>query len=427
MKEGSVVSIHIASEASAPMQLIKEVRAFPGRGLEGDRYFTGIGFYSKKPSHGGREVTLIETETVEALFRGVLNAAGERLGIKLTAAETRRNIATSGVPLSHLVDREFQVGAVRMRGTRLCEPCKHLEELTQPGVLSGLIHRGGLRALILNEGIIHVGDVIRMLDTQYDANYGNFQTSLYEEIRREAFGEDIGQTSWLTADEQDRFLKWLDLSPEKTLLDVACGAGGPALRIAAATGCSIVGIDVHEKAVAAASAVAAHRGLAERAEFQAADATQPLPFSDARFDAITCIDAINHLHDRERVIAEWARLLKPSGRLLFTDPTTVTGALTSAEIKARSSAGFYLFVPQGYNERIIAQHGLRLLIYEDVPANAAKSAEARRAARALRSAALREIEGDPEYARQQEFLAVAGRVAREGRLSRFVYVSQKLS
>ena len=262
---------------------------------------------------------------------------------------------------------------------------------------------------------------------QYDANYGNFQTSLYEEIRREAFGQDIGQTSWLTADELDKFLAWVDLAPGRTLLDVACGAGGPALRIAAATGCSIVGIDVHEKAIAMASSFAAKRGLAERAEFQAADAAQPLPFHDAGFDAITCIDAINHLPDRQRVIAEWTRLLKPSGRLLFTDPTNVTGALTNAEIEARSSAGFYLFVPQGYDERIIAQCGLRLLISEDVTANMAKVAEARYAARALRSAALREIEGDPEYDRQQEFLAVAGRVASEGRLSRFVYVCQKLS
>ena len=100
-------------------------------------------------------------ETLEALFRGVLNAAGERLGIKLTAADTRRNIATSGVPLNHLIDREFHVGAVLMRGTRLCDPCKHLEDLTQRGVMSGLIHRGGLRAQILSEGVIRVGDAVR--------------------------------------------------------------------------------------------------------------------------------------------------------------------------------------------------------------------------------------------------------------------------
>jgi hypothetical protein len=161
MWKGTVVSIHVASEASAPMQLILEVRAFPGRGLEGDRYFTGTGFYSKRSSYGGREVTLIEVEAVEALLHGVINAEGERLGIKFAVSSTRRNVVTSGVPLNHLVDREFCIGAVRMRGTRLCEPCRHLEELTQPGVLSGLIHRGGLRALILNEGVIHVGDVIR--------------------------------------------------------------------------------------------------------------------------------------------------------------------------------------------------------------------------------------------------------------------------
>ena len=97
MWEGTVVSIHIAPEASAPMQSITEARAFPGRGLEGDRYFAGTGL--KKSSYGGREVTLIEIEAVGALFGGVLNAEGERFSIKLAAADTRRNIATSRVPL----------------------------------------------------------------------------------------------------------------------------------------------------------------------------------------------------------------------------------------------------------------------------------------------------------------------------------------
>jgi len=161
MWDGTVISIHIAPEAAAPMQPVTQARAFPGRGLEGDRYFAGTGFHSNKPSYGGREVTLIEIETVEALFHGVFNAAGERLGIKLTAAETRRNIATSGVPLNQLVDREFHVGAVLMRGTRLCEPCRHLEDLTQRGVIGGLVHRGGLRAQILSEGVIRIGDIVR--------------------------------------------------------------------------------------------------------------------------------------------------------------------------------------------------------------------------------------------------------------------------
>jgi MOSC domain-containing protein YiiM len=159
---GRVVSIHITPEASAPIVSVPEARAVAGRGLEGDRYFLGTGFYSPRPSHGGREVTLIETETLEALFDGVVSAAGNTLGIKLDPGQSRRNIATVGVPLNHLVGRRFRVGAVLMRGTRLCEPCKHLEELTRPGVMGGLIHRGGLRAQILADGLIRVGDPIEL-------------------------------------------------------------------------------------------------------------------------------------------------------------------------------------------------------------------------------------------------------------------------
>jgi MOSC domain-containing protein YiiM len=151
MWQGSVVSIHVASAAGQPMETVSEARAVHGRGLEGDRYFAGIGYYSDKPGEGGRELTLIETETLEAL---------SSLGVKLSAAESRRNIATAGVPLNHLVGREFQVGEVRLRGTRLCEPCRYLEGLTQEGAMAALIHRGGLRALILNDGIIRVGDTI---------------------------------------------------------------------------------------------------------------------------------------------------------------------------------------------------------------------------------------------------------------------------
>src|SRR5258707_4591471 len=101
----------------------------------------------------------------------------------------------------------------------------------------------------------------------YDANYGNFQTELYAQIRRDAFGEDIGQSSWLTADEQDKFLSWLNLSAGRTLLDVACGSGGPALRIVERSGCSVVGVDVHNQAIATANSIADQRGLTERANF----------------------------------------------------------------------------------------------------------------------------------------------------------------
>lgn len=260
----------------------------------------------------------------------------------------------------------------------------------------------------------------------YDANYGNFQSELYEQIRRDAFGEDIGQSSWLTADEQDRFLVSLNLCPGRRLLDVACGSGGPALRIAAKTGCDIAGIDIHEEAITTARSLAAQRETAGLAEFHLADAAGSLPFPDASFDAITCIDAINHLPDRPRVLGEWARLLKAGGRLLFTDPITVTGPLTNAEIAVRSSIGFFLFVPPGYDERILAQCGLRVLTRENVTGNMAECAHRRGAARAARESALRMIEGDETYERQQHFFEVAARVAAEGRLSRFVYLAEKM-
>jgi 2-polyprenyl-3-methyl-5-hydroxy-6-metoxy-1,4-benzoquinol methylase len=264
-----------------------------------------------------------------------------------------------------------------------------------------------------------------MNSNQYDANYGNFRTELYAEIRRDAFGEDIGQNSWLTADEQDKFLAWLDLTAGKAVLDVACGAGGPTLRIAALTVCVVIGVDVHEQAILTARSLASQHGLQSRADFRVVDAEGQLPFADASFDAITCIDAINHLPERPRVLADWARMLKPGARLLFTDPTVVTGPLSNAEIAVRSSSGSYLFVPRNYDEQIIASCGLRLVTSEDRTSNMAEIAERREKARESRSAALRRIEGDAAYEDQQRFLSVGAQLARERRLSRYLYVAEK--
>jgi 2-polyprenyl-3-methyl-5-hydroxy-6-metoxy-1,4-benzoquinol methylase len=261
--------------------------------------------------------------------------------------------------------------------------------------------------------------------THYNLNYGNFQAEVYAEIRREAFGQDIGQNSWHTADEQDRFLSWLDLSHGKRLLDVACGAGGPALRIAQLTGCSIAGIDVHEHALKNAADLAKECGLGERAEFCAADASGSLPFGDKTFDVVTCIDAINHFPDRLHVLNEWSRLLKPGGRVLFTDPIIVTGPLSNPEIAVRTSAGFYLVVPRGYDELVIAESGLQLLLAQDVTANMAKIAEARQSARARRRDTLRSIEGELSFEAEQNLLATTAQLAREARLSRLVFVSAK--
>jgi len=154
IRAGIVVSIFIAPGAAAPMAAVNQARAVPGKGLEGDRYFSQIGTYSNKPGPA-REVTLIEIEAVEALNRDYQ--------IELAPRNTRRNILTRGVSLNHLVNCEFLVGEARLRGVRLCEPCSHLEGLTSPGVSRGLVHRGGLRAQIVTPGLIRVGDRIQTL------------------------------------------------------------------------------------------------------------------------------------------------------------------------------------------------------------------------------------------------------------------------
>jgi len=261
----------------------------------------------------------------------------------------------------------------------------------------------------------------------YDANYGHFQTDIYAEIRREAFGVDIGQSSWITADEQDHYLEWLNLSKGNVLLDVACGSAGPAFRIAEKTQCSLVGIDAHADAISTANALATQRGFGERAQFQVVDAAGTLPFTVNRFDAITCIDAINHLPNRPHVLAEWLRVLKPGGRLLFTDPITITGPLTKEEITVRSSIGFFLFVPVDYDQQVLQECGFKVLLREDATQNMADLAARRGVARAARSAALRTLEGEQTYEGQQNFFDVAARIARERRLSRFVYVAEKPS
>ena len=147
MFTGTVVSIHLAPAAEAEMQAVDEVRAVPGQGLEGDRYFNKTGTFAKPQPD--RELTLIEAEAIEAMHH--------ELGVALAPGASRRNIVTRDVPLNHLVGREFQIGDVRARGLKLCEPCKHLAKLAHASVLPGLVHRGGLRAQILTEGMITPG------------------------------------------------------------------------------------------------------------------------------------------------------------------------------------------------------------------------------------------------------------------------------
>jgi SAM-dependent methyltransferase len=259
----------------------------------------------------------------------------------------------------------------------------------------------------------------------YDAQYGNFASDLYSGVRAEAMGVDIGQNGWLTAEEQDMLIGWLDLDAESHLLDIACGSGGPTLRIAEITGCRVTGVDIQGDAIARATADARERGLAKRATFRMVDAGGALPFDDGAFDAIICIDAINHLPDRARVLAEWNRLLAPGGRLVFTDPIVVTGPISDEEMRIRSSIGFFLFVPNGVDDALLTEAGFEIERREDRTENMARIARRWHDARASRADDLRRIEGDETFAGQQRFLEVTARLAEERRLSRVGYLASR--
>jgi len=136
------------------MHSVTEARAVAGKGLEGDRYFSGCGTFTPQTPKPDYELTLIEIENVVAFAR--------ESGLLFDPAQARRNIVTEGVRLNDLAGREFRVGEVRIRGIRLCEPCHYLASVSHPSVLPGLVHKGGLRAQIVSEGIIRVGDPVTL-------------------------------------------------------------------------------------------------------------------------------------------------------------------------------------------------------------------------------------------------------------------------
>ena len=152
---GNLEAICIAPVGSARMQPLTEVEAIVGIGLRGDRYASGNGFYSQRPTDpGAREVTLIEAES--------LDAVRDEHGIELGVDEHRRNLTVRGVRLHELLGQRFTVGGVTLEGVRDCPPCEHLEQLTGKPVIRPLLERGGLRARVLVGGTIRVGDTVRV-------------------------------------------------------------------------------------------------------------------------------------------------------------------------------------------------------------------------------------------------------------------------
>jgi SAM-dependent methyltransferase len=258
----------------------------------------------------------------------------------------------------------------------------------------------------------------------YGPQYARFSSALAAELRREVYGEDLGQQGWRTATEQAEITEMMGLGSDTHVLDVACGSGGPSLALVERTGCRLTGLDVEAAAIAYAQAQAAARGLSNRATFVRLDCGEPLPFADGSFDAVLCIDAISHLPDRFGTLSEWSRLLRPGARLVFTDPAVLTGAVAKSELDIRA-IGFFLVVPLGLNEAAIQAASLTVMCREDRTAAIAGIAARLHGARVRRAAELEREEGADWFGQRQRFLATAAELAESRRLSRFLFVGWK--
>ena len=259
----------------------------------------------------------------------------------------------------------------------------------------------------------------------YDNVYSAFGSRAEATVRREAFGEDIGQSSWLTAAEWLRFADMANVSEQSHVLEVGSGSGGPAVYLAAARGCHVTGIDVNEHGVRNGERLALARGLSERVTFRVVDASQTLPFATGALDAVLSNDAMCHIANRREVLREWHRVLRPGGRMVFTDAMIVTGLVSAEELAIRSSIGWYLFVPPGENERLIRGAGFELLASEDVTAAAEVVAQRWRAARERHRDELVSREGEANFAGLQRFLACVHQLSAERRLSRYCYLAER--
>ena len=259
----------------------------------------------------------------------------------------------------------------------------------------------------------------------FDSTYTHFTQQVLEAIRQETFGRDIGQNSWLTQDEYDHFIAWLGLAPDHHVLEVASGSGGPALYLANQIGCRVTGLDANESGIATATQSAIKAGQTDHVTFKTADANAALLFEENTFDAILCIDSMNHFPNRLNVFKEWHRVLRPGRRAVFTDPVVITGPVTNDELALRSSIGIFLFVPPGVNEQLTAQAGFELLHQEDVTENAALVSGRWHDARQRYRDALLQMEGEERFAGLQQFFAAVHRLTSERRLSRIVYLVEK--
>jgi SAM-dependent methyltransferase len=259
----------------------------------------------------------------------------------------------------------------------------------------------------------------------YNSAYANYGSEVYQQVRIETYGEDLGQTSWVNTEESREIPSLLELQPNSSVLEVGCGSGGYALYLARKVGCKVVGLDVNARGVQNANQLAVATGLEARVNFELGDASKNFPHDDKTFNAVFSNDVLCHLPGRDKVLCEMFRILTPGGRMLFSDALVVGGMLSHEEIATRSSIGFYVYSPPGENERLIERAGFRQILVRDTTESAAQIAKRWHQAREKRKNELVAVEGNQNFEGLQNFLSCVHSLTAERRLLRYLYLADK--
>ena len=255
----------------------------------------------------------------------------------------------------------------------------------------------------------------------YKGTYEVFDSPIMRRIRVEALDEDIGQHSWITGAELRSYLTWLELSDSDTVLDFGCGPGGPLTFLVRETGARAVGIDLSTPALEAARHRAEEMNLTEKIELREADGNQRMTSMANAFDVVVSFDVILHLQNRLAVFSDWKQVLKPGGKLLFTDAGILTGPISNQEVYLRSINGYTQFVPDGLNESALEKAGFELSGKEDQSHGAIANASGRIQARSKYKDELVQVEGLANFEQQQAYLETMVALYQRGALTRFAY------
>lgn len=258
----------------------------------------------------------------------------------------------------------------------------------------------------------------------YDNLYREFDSTLSRQIRKEAYGDDIGQHSWVTAEELEEDITRLRLTRASRLLDLGCGPGGPLTFLINRVRCRGDGVELSAPAVATGRARAAALGLEHLVAFHEANLNAPLPFASEGFDAAMALDVILHVRDRVEVFREVARVLVPGGSFLFTDAGIITGSISNEEIELRAIHGHTQFVPDSFNEKMLGLAGFKFVERSDGTTSLLRNAQGRLAARLAHRAELETLEGKDGFERQRRYLETVVTLAQRGALSRMMYVAE---